>query len=84
MIIVHSTTGHEAAVSTPVLPGGRLVSVRDPRGRSWYLRSTHEAPHWTMDQAEACMFPDGTATWTAFSVAAQLDGAAWDASSFDQ
>ena len=84
MIKVRSASGQEAIVGTPVLPGGRLVSVRDPLGRTWYIRSTYEAPRWTTDSSAALMLPDGAATLTAFSVAAQLDGGPWDASSFEE
>ena len=84
MIRVRSATGHEAKVSTPVLPGGRLVSVQDPAGQTWYFRSEYSAPHWTSDPAAALMLPDGAATLAAFSIAAQLDGAAWDETTFGQ
>lgn len=85
MIRIRSAAGQEASVYTPSVRTGSAVCVEDPAGRVWFLESdAGSRPTWTRDGTRALVIPEGVAALAAFSIAAQLDGGTWDASSFNQ
>ena len=85
MIRVHSAAGQEASVYTPSVRYGSAVCVEDSTGRVWFLESdAGDHPTWTRDGSRALVIPAGVASFVAISIAAQLDGGPWDASSFNQ
>lgn len=84
MIRIRSATGHEASVYTPSVRHGSAVCVEDAAGHVWFLESdTGSRPAWTRDGSRALVIPEGVAALAALSIAAQLDGGSWDASSFN-
>lgn len=85
MIRVHSITGQQASVYTISVRYGSAVCVEDPKGRVFFLESSAGGhPTWTRDGSRAMVAPDGVAALSVLSIAAQLDGGPWDASSFNQ
>jgi hypothetical protein len=85
MIRVHSAAGQAASVYTISARYGSAVCVEDPKGRVWFLESdAGDHPTWTRDGSSAMVIPDGVAALVVLSIASQLDGGSWDASSFKQ
>ena len=85
MIIVRSAAGQEANIFTPSVRYGSAICVEDPTGRVWFLESdAGNHPTWTRDGSKAMVVPSGVAALSALSIAAQLDGGSWDASSFNK